>query len=189
MRSLKIPLIVSIFADNVKNFVRVAEKLAWLRPLIIELNLSCPNTEDDLGRMFALDQKKTAEVLSKVKKVTRKTKIFVKLTADNPDISEVAKAAEAAGADGITAINTVSGLIIDIRIRKPILTNKYGGLSGPAIKPIAVRAVYNIYKVVKIPIIGLGGIITGEDVIEFIMAGATAMGIGTAIYYRGLEAF
>jgi dihydroorotate dehydrogenase (NAD+) catalytic subunit len=189
IKTLKIPVIISVFADKIDNYVKIVDKLLPLNPSIIELNLSCPNTEDEFGKMFALDPHITEKVVRAVKKLSQKIKVFVKLTADASNIAEIAKTAETGGADGITAINTISGLIIDIRLRKPILTNKFGGISGPAIKPIAVRAVYNIYKAVKIPIIGIGGVMKGEDVVEFIMAGATAVGIGSGIYYRGLNIF
>lgn len=187
--TLNIPVFVSVFADTVDNFVKVIEPLLDLKLPLIELNLSCPNTECDFGRMFAMDPKTTEKVVSKVKKITGQTKIFAKLTPDYSNIGEIGKAAEAAGADGITATNTLSGLVIDVKLRRPILTNKFGGLSGPAIKPVSIRAVYNLYKAVKIPIIGMGGATTGEDAIEFIMAGATAVGVGSAIYYRGIDVF
>ena len=189
IKILKIPFIGSMFADSISNFVMVAEKIAVLKPAIIELNLSCPNTADDLGRMYASDVKMTYDVISSVKKVVGNIPLFAKLTADVTDITEIGKSAESAGADGLTAINTVSGINIDTKLKRPILTNKVGGLSGPAIRPIGVRAVYNLYKAVKIPIIGTGGINTGEDAIEFIMAGATAVGIGSGIYYRGIDIF
>ncbi len=187
--SLAIPLFISIFADKVENFVKVAEKIMAIQPVMIELNLSCPNTGHDFGKMFALDAKATEFAVSSVKKISGKTKIFAKLSPDSSDIGEIGRAAEAGGADGITATNTLSGMIIDPKLKRPILTNKFGGLSGPAIKPVAVRAVYNLYKAVKIPIIGTGGINTGQDAIEFIMAGATAVGIGSGIYYRGIDIF
>ena len=186
---LSIPLIGSMFADTVANFVMVAEKMAALKPAIIELNLSCPNTADDLGRMYASDVKMTHDVVSAVKKVVGNIPLFAKLTADVTDIVEIGKSAEAAGADGLTAINTVSGINIDIHQKRPILTNKVGGLSGPAIRPIGVRAVWNLYQAVKIPIIGTGGINTGEDAIEYIMAGASAVGIGSGVWYRGIDVF
>lgn len=188
-KQVTVPLIVSMFADTADMFAQVAEKLLTIQPAALELNLSCPNTERDMGPMFALDPEATGKVVAAVKKVSGKTPIFAKLTPDAANISEVAKAAEAAGADAITATNTVTGMIIDIRAKKPILTNKFGGLSGPAIKPIAVKAVYTLYRAIKIPIIGTGGVNSGEDAIEMIMAGATAVGIGSAVYYHGLEAF
>ncbi len=188
-KQLSVPVFGSTFAGTIDGFVANAEQFAGAGAQMLELNLSCPNTESDFGRMFALDTQKSAEVVTRVKKVVGKTKIFVKLTPDNADIVDVAKAVEAAGADGITAVNTVSGLIIEPRVRRPILSNKFGGLSGPAIKPIAVRAVYNIYKAVKVPIIGLGGVMSGIDAAEFIMAGASAVGVGSAIYYHGVGVF
>jgi dihydroorotate dehydrogenase (NAD+) catalytic subunit len=189
IKTLKIPLIGSMFADTIDNFKMVGEKMASTGIAAIEINLSCPNTADDFGRMFALDPKMTHDVVKAVKQVTGKIPLFAKLSADSPDIAEVAKAAEAAGASGITAINTVSGMIIDIHMKRPILTNKVGGLSGPAIRPIGVRAVHSIFKAVKIPIIGTGGINTGEDAIQYIMAGATAVSIGSGIYYHGIDIF
>ena len=113
----------------------------------------------------------------------------MKLSPNVYDIKEIAKAAEKAGADAITAINTASGMKINIDARKPILANKIGGVSGPALKPIAVRCVYEIYEAVKIPIIGTGGVTYGKDAIEMLMAGATAVGIGTGVYYRGIDVF
>lgn len=187
--ALQVPVIASCFADTVDNIAKVAEKLLEKEPQALELNLSCPNTEDDFGFMFAMDPKVTERAVMLVKKISGKTNIFVKLSPDASNIVTVAKAAEAAGADAITAINTLSGLIIDIHAKRPILKNKFGGLSGPAIRPVGVRAVYNLYEAVKIPIIGTGGINTGEDAIEYIMAGATAVGIGSAVYYRGIDVF
>lgn len=187
--TLTIPVIGSMFADKIDNFKMVAEKMSTTGVAAIEVNLSCPNTEDDFGRMFALDTHMTSDLIKAVKSAAGATPIFAKLSADSPDIAEIGKAAEAAGADGITAINTISGMIIDIHQKRPILTNKFGGISGPAIRPMGVRAVYNLYKAVKIPIIGTGGISTGEDAIQYIMAGATAVGIGSGIYYRGIDIF
>ena len=186
---LQVPVIASCFADTVDNIAKVAEKLLEKGPQALELNLSCPNTEDDFGCMFAMDPRVTERAVSLVKKISGKTRIFVKLSPDASNIVTVAKAAEAAGADGITAINTLSGLIIDIHTKKPILKNKFGGLSGPAVKPVGVRAVYNLYEAVTIPIIGTGGINSGDDAIEYIMAGATAVGIGSGVYYRGIDVF
>lgn len=186
---LQIPVIASCFADTVDNIAKVAEKLIESEPVALELNLSCPNTEDDFGCMFALSSKATEKAVSSVKKISGKTKIFAKLTPDATNIDSIAKAAEAAGADGITATNTLSGLIIDVYTKRPVLTNRFGGLSGPAIRPVSIRAVFNLYKAVKIPIIGTGGVTTGIDAIEMIMAGATAVGVGSAIYYRGVDVF
>lgn len=187
---LSVPVFFSIFGGTTNEFAEVAAKAAELSPPLIEINLSCPNLEDGHGRMFSMDVKKTEETIGAIKKALPSTvKIFAKLTPDASNITEIAKAAESAGADGITAVNTVSGLVIDTHTRRPILTNTYGGISGRAIKPMAVRAVYNLYKAVSIPIIGTGGVTTGEDALEFIMAGATAVGVGSAVYSRGIQVF
>lgn len=186
---LTIPLIVSFFADKLENFQMIAEKILPLKPALVELNLSCPNTDREFGRMFALSTQDTEAVIKVVKQVLGPIKVFAKLTPDTFDIAEIGKAAEAAGADGITAINTVSGMIIDAKAKRPVLTNRVGGICGPAIKPMAIRAVYNLSRTVKIPIIGTGGIMNGNDAAEMIMAGASAIGIGAGVYYRGLEIF
>jgi dihydroorotate dehydrogenase (NAD+) catalytic subunit len=115
--------------------------------------------------------------------------IIVKLSPNVTDITEIARAVETAGADAIAAINTVAGMVIDVHCGQPILANRVGGISGPAIKPIAVRCVYEICQAVRVPVIGIGGISTGLDAVEMIMAGATAVGIGSAVYYRGVEVF
>ncbi|CAN5232350.1 dihydroorotate dehydrogenase [soil metagenome] len=189
VKTVTIPVFGSMFADTIDNFKMVGEKLSATGVAAIEINLSCPNTENDFGQMFALNPNMTYDVVKVVKSVVGKIPIFAKLSAESHNISEIAKAAEAAGADGISAINTVSGMIIDIHAKRPILANKVGGLSGPAIRPIGIRAVHNIYKSVKIPIIGMGGINTGEDAIEYIMAGSTAIAIGSGVYYRGITVF
>ena len=186
---LSIPVFGSMFADTIENFQQVGEKMAATGVAAIEVNLSCPNTEDDFGRMFALDPTMTSDLIKAVKSVVGDIPIFAKLSADTFEIAEVGKAAEAAGADAITAINTISGMVIDITEKRPILTNKVGGISGPAIRPMGVRAVWNLYKAVKIPIIGTGGINSGDDAIEYIMAGATTVGIGSGVYYRGIDVF
>ncbi|MEK7123623.1 MAG: DUF561 domain-containing protein, partial [Patescibacteria group bacterium] len=129
------------------------------------------------------------------KAITKKTRartkkpFSVKLSPNAWNIAELAKAAEAAGADAITAVNTVSGMMIDVRLRAPVLHNKQGGVSGPALFPIALKCVYDIYEAVKIPIIGTGGVTSGEDALAMIMAGASLVGVGTAVYYRGADAF
>jgi dihydroorotate dehydrogenase (NAD+) catalytic subunit len=184
-----VPIIGSMFADTIDNFKKVAEKMATTGVFAIEVNLSCPNTEDDFGRMFALDTKMTSDVVKAVKSAVGNIKVLAKISAESPDITEIAKSAEASGADGITAINTISGMVIDVKQKRPILTNKFGGISGPAIKPMGVKAVWNLYKSVKIPIIGVGGVNTGEDALEYIMAGASAVGIGSGVYYRGIDVF
>ncbi len=181
-------IIASIFGGTVAEFAEVARIVSGASPDFIEVNVSCPNVEGEFGRPFAADPQAAARVTEAVKKVAS-VPVIVKLSPNVTDIVEVACAVEEAGADAICAINTVSGMLIDIHARRPILANRTGGISGPAIKPIALRCVYEITRKVKIPVIGTGGITTGRDAMEMIMAGATAVGIGSAIYYRGIQAF
>lgn len=188
MKNAGVPVIPSIFGGTKEEFGMVAEKMATLKPQLIEVNLSCPNTASDFGEAFALSAAAAADVIRLVKNRT-KVPIMAKLAPNVPDIRRIAKAVEEAGADAISAINTMPGMVIDVKTGKPILHNKSGGISGPALKPIAVKCVYDIYEAVKIPIIGIGGVTTGEDAVEMIMAGAVAVEIGTAIYYRGIDVF
>ncbi len=188
MKNSGVPVIPSIFGGTKEEFGIVAEKMATLKPQMIEVNLSCPNTANDFGEAFALSEKTAAEVIRIVKSKT-KIPISAKLAPNVPDIKRIAKAVEEAGADAISAINTMPGMAIDTQAARPILHNKSGGISGNALKPIAVKCVYDIYEAVKIPIIGIGGVTTGEDAVEMIMAGAVAVEIGTAVYYRGIDVF
>lgn len=188
LKNSRILIIASFFGATFREFVQVAKELSQASPDFLEMNISCPNTEDEFGRPFAADPRDTFKVTKAVKKVTR-IPLIVKLSPNVTDIKVIAKAAEEAGADVISAINTVTGMLIDTESGQPILTNKIGGVSGPAVKPVAVRCVYQIAQVVKIPIIGLGGVTYGEDAIEMIMAGAQAVGIGSAIHYRGIKVF
>lgn len=179
------PLVVSIYGKAPEDYGTLVKKFASIGSAY-ELNISCPNVA---GKLISTDPDLTAQTVAAAKKQTKKP-IFAKLTPNVTDIAPIAKAAEKAGADAITAINTLGpGMVIDINLRKPVLTNKRGGLSGPPIKPIAVRCVYDIFEAVKIPIIGLGGVNSAEDAIELILAGATCVGIGSAIAYQDLPAF
>lgn len=183
------PLIMNIVGGQKQEFIDIAEKVDEIKPDLIEINMSCPNVEDEFGKPFACSLTDSADLMREVRKHTT-LPILVKLSPNVPNIGEIAKAVEDAGADGITAINTVGpGMAINIDMRAPILANKVGGLSGPAIKPIAVKCIYDVYKAVKIPILGMGGVMTGEDAIELMMAGASLVGIGTGVYYRGPEVF
>lgn len=184
-------LIASIFAGTPEQFAQVAETVLRAQPHILELNISCPNVHDDFGEPFAASCAGAVSVAAAVKPlcVAAGVPMFVKVAPNVPNIGRIAADAVAAGADGITAINTMPGMAIDIESGKPILTNRSGGLSGPAVKPIAVRCIYEIAEAVPgVPIIGTGGVNSGADAIELIMAGATAVGVGSAIYYRGVEA-
>ncbi|MBU1343888.1 MAG: dihydroorotate dehydrogenase [Proteobacteria bacterium] len=182
------PLVASVYGGSVKEYQMVAEYVSSKKPDFIEINISCPNSEQH-GMIFGINPQSSHDVVSAVKKVID-VPLIVKLTPQAPDIARIAKVCEDAGADAICAINTVGpGMVIDIESRLPVLAFKKGGLSGPMIKPIAVRCVFDIYRTVAIPIIGLGGVSTGEDAIEMIMAGASLVGIGSGVRYRGMDVF
>ncbi|MFH1439775.1 MAG: dihydroorotate dehydrogenase [Candidatus Woesearchaeota archaeon] len=189
-KMIDIPIIASIFGGNTEEFGEIAELVSEARPDIIEINISCPNVKKEF-RIFAADEKSAADVTSIVKDNLSHVKIpvTVKLSPNVTNIVPVAKAVQEAGADAITAINTIGGMRINIDARMPILTNKFGGVSGKGIFPVAVKNVYEIYKAVDIPIIGTGGITTGKDGIEMMMAGASLLGVGSAVYYRGEKVF
>ncbi|MDO4802072.1 MAG: dihydroorotate dehydrogenase [Prevotellaceae bacterium] len=171
------PIVANISGFSVDEYMECCRKIDSLAD-IIEVNISCPNVHNG-GMSFGTDPASAAMITKAVKSVTTKP-VFVKLTPNVTDIVSIAKACEDAGADGLTLINTLLGMRIDIKRRKPVLTNKMGGFSGPAVFPIAVRMVYQVAKACSIPIIGCGGISTTDDVIEMMMAGATAVEIGTA---------
>ncbi len=182
------PLNASIYGGSVKEFETVAEFVSDKNPEFIEVNISCPNSEKH-GMMFGVSESSAHDVISAVKRVS-KVPVIAKLTPQAPDIGRIAKACEDAGADAICAINTLGpGMLIDIETRTPVLAFKKGGLSGPMIKPVALRCVYDIFDAVSIPIIGLGGVSTGTDAVEMIMAGASLVGMGSAVRYRGVEVF
>jgi dihydroorotate dehydrogenase (NAD+) catalytic subunit len=183
-------LLASAFADTVENFARVAARLAEAEPDLLEVNISCPNVHDEFGTPFAADPGAAAEVTTAVQKaVAGRLPVLIKLSPNVTDITAIARSVAEAGADGISAINTLTGMVIDVHARRPVLANRTGGLSGPAIRPLAVRCVYEIYRAVDLPIIGMGGISSGRDAVEMIMAGATAVGIGSAVYDEGPEVF
>lgn len=171
-------VIVNIIGRTIDEYCQVAERLSDTDIDMIELNISCPNIKEG-GVAFGTNCNNVEDVTREVKRVCKKP-LIVKLSPNVTDIGEMARAAEAGGADAISLINTLLGMAIDIHRRKPILANVTGGLSGPAVKPVAVRMVRDVAKAVKLPIIGMGGIMTGDDAIEFIMAGATAVAVGTA---------
>ena len=169
-------IIVNACGSSVDEYVELCKILNTLDIDGVELNLSCPNVKE--GCMaFGNTYEGVKEVTSQVRKVLDKP-LIVKLTPNVTDIVSIAKAVEDAGADGVSLINTLLGMKIDIDKRRPVLANKTGGLSGPAIKPVAVRMVYQVAKAVNVPILGMGGIVNGEDAIEFMLAGATAVSIG-----------
>jgi dihydroorotate dehydrogenase (NAD+) catalytic subunit len=187
----KVPLIVNVVAGHADEFGPTAAKLAELNPPMIEVNISCPNVEDEFGKPFACDRDQAARVTKAVREaVPSEIPVIIKLSPNVDNIAEIAKAVEDAGADGLTCFNTFGpGLVIDIETGEPVLANKVGGVSGPGLKPLVIKKVYDVYKAVKIPIIGTGSVVTGRDAIEMMMAGATLVGVGTAVYYRGEEVF
>lgn len=186
----KTVIIVSLFSTKLKEFVDLVEKVVPLSPEFIELNLSCPNTEDELGKSLGMEKGGAGEVVRAVKKVSESIPVIAKLSPNVTDIAEIAKTCEVAGADGISAINTVGpGMIIDIKRKVPVLGAYKGGLSGPGIHPVAIRCIYEIYEAVKIPIIGMGGVTTITDVVETMMAGATLVGVGTATYTKSMKVY
>ncbi len=172
-------ILVNVSGSTVEEYIEVAEKINALEHIPgIELNISCPNVKEG-GMAFGTSCPSAIAVTKAVREVYKKT-LVVKLSPNVTDIAEMAKAVEGAGADGVSLINTLLGMAIDAEKRRPILSTVTGGLSGPAVKPVALRMVWQTYKAVKIPIIGLGGIMNATDAIEFILAGASAIQIGTA---------
>ncbi|MFP3984511.1 MAG: dihydroorotate dehydrogenase [Candidatus Bathyarchaeia archaeon] len=187
IREIKAPIIASIYAFTQEEFATTAEKAAAIGVAALELNVSCPHAEKT-GAEIGQDPKLVRKVVRTVKESVG-IPVFVKLTPNVTSIVQIAKAAEKGGADGVTATNTIKAIAINVETTRPILGNKMGGLSGPAIKPVAVRCVYEIYNAVKIPIIGCGGIETWQDAVEFMEAGASAVQVGTAIATKGLKVF
>ncbi len=179
LRQFNVPVIANFFGDSVDEYVGAAERLSDVQGIDgLEMNISCPNKQAG-WLVFGTDPKVAFEVVSAVREVTDLT-LIVKLSPNVTDIALMARVAEDAGADAVSLINTVSGMAIDIKTRRPRLANITGGLSGPAIKPIGIRMVWDVFRAVGIPIIGSGGIMDGEDAIEYMLAGAAAVAVGTA---------
>lgn len=185
---LGVPLIASLFADTVERFAEVAATLARAEPDLIEVNISCPNVASEFGEPFAASPEAASAVTAAVRAEVDMP-VIVKLAPNVPAIGRIAAAVVDAGADAICAINTMPGMVIDVESGMPVLANRSGGVSGPALRPIAVHAVYQVAEAVDVPIIGTGGVTSGDDVIEMISAGATVVGVGTAVYYDGPAAF
>lgn len=179
LRKYDTKIIVNFWGKTVEEYVEVAGILDKEDIDMLEMNISCPNIKEG-GIAFGTDPKMTSKVVSETKKVVSRKPLVVKLSPNVTDIKLFGKVAEDSGADAISAINTLLGMAINIETRKPYISNITGGLSGPAIKPVAVRMVHELYKTVKIPIIGIGGIMNYKDVVEFYLAGASAVQIGTA---------
>lgn len=173
-------IIANIFGESIEEYCEVAEILSCTDIDMIELNISCPNIECG-GIHFGTDPKMTEKITKSVKKSTKKP-LTVKLSPNVTDITEIAKSAEGGGADCISMINTLVGMKIDIKARRPVLKNNTGGLSGAAIRPVAVRMIWQVKKSVRLPVIGMGGVCCGEDAIELMLAGANAVAVGTASF-------
>ena len=179
LRHLQTPVIVNILGDSLEEYREIAARLAGVDGIAaLEVNISCPNVKKG-GVAFGTDPAMAAAATSAVKEAAD-VPVMVKLSPNVSDIAAIARAVEDGGADSISLINTLIGMAIDLETRKPVLANVIGGLSGPAIKPVALRMVYEVARNVKIPVIGIGGIESGEDALEFMLAGATAVQIGTA---------
>ena len=174
-------IIVNVCGKTTEDYIEVVERLADAPVDMLEMNISCPNVKEG-GIAFGQDPKAVEAITKEVKKYAKQP-VIMKLSPNVTDITVMAKAAEAGGADVISLINTLTGMKIDVNKRCFAIANKTGGMSGPAIKPIAVRMVYQAANAVKIPVIGMGGIMTAEDALEFILAGATAVSIGTANFH------
>lgn len=187
LRKSSTPIVGSIYGATVEEFTMLAEKMQQYGAAAVELNVSCPHAKR-YGLEVGCDPDLLQTITSAVKKNIN-IPVFVKISPNVTDIVGIAQAAQQGHADAVVAINTVKAMKIDLETARPILANKTGGYSGKAIKPIGVRCVYDIAQHIKIPVIGVGGITTGEDVIEYIMAGASAVQIGSAVYYRGPEVF
>jgi len=186
---LGVPVIASIFADTIYDFGTITRFISEAAPDILEVNVSCPNLDDRYQQMFAADPYVSAQVTRRVKRYTD-APVLVKLSPNVTDIAKIAEAVVEAGADGITAINSVGpGLILDVETRRPVLAHGTGGLSGPGIRPIAVRCVRDICRAVDVPVVATGGVMSGRDLVEMLLVGATAVSMGSAIRYGGMEVF
>lgn len=197
LRPFSTKVFINIYGKTVEEYAAIAETVEGVEGIHgIEVNISCPNVSAG-GLAFGVDPVAAAKVVSAVKARTT-LPVMVKLSPNVTDITEIARSVEGAGADSVSLINTLTGMGIDIHTRKPVLANVVGGLSGPAVKPVAIRMVFQVARAVKIPVIGMGGIMTADDAVEFLMAGATAVQVGTANFVYpdaaervvdGIEAF
>jgi dihydroorotate dehydrogenase (NAD+) catalytic subunit len=185
LRQFNIPVIANFFGDNIGEFERAAEELSSAEGIhALEMNISCPNKQAGWA-VFGTDPAIMREVITLTRKKT-KLPLIVKLSPNCTSIADMARIAEDSGADALSLINTLTGMVIDVRTRRPVLANKVGGLSGPAVRPVAVRMVWQVCNAVKIPVIGLGGIMNANDALEFLIAGARAIQVGTANFVNPL---
>jgi len=186
-QNFSFPVIYSIYGSSPEEYSKVARKLLVLKPSAFELNLSCPHVKE-VGSLIGQDPKMVYKVVNNVKSSVN-IPVFAKITPNVSDVTSIAISAVKAGADAIVAVNTLKAMAIDIDTMTPILANKYGGLSGPAIKPIALKMVFDLYESIEVPIVGVGGILSWKDAVEYLLAGATAVQIGSAIVWKGLGIF
>ena len=175
-------VIANMSGNTIEEYCEMAEILSATDAAIIEMNVSCPNVKKG-GLAFGTDPKTVENLTREVKKYSKKP-LVVKLSPNVTSIADIAKAAEAGGADGVSLINTLLGMVIDVDTRKPILANNMGGMSGPCVRPVAIRMVYQVKQAVNIPIIGMGGVMNGRDVIEFMLAGASLVALGTGMFVK-----
>ena len=185
-KELDVPLIASIYGSSIEDYVKIVKHIQKFKPAIIELNISCPNKDD--GMVFGKSVEMSAELVKKVKAVS-KIPIMPKLTPNCDNIKEIAKACEDAGADAICAINTVQKELKHPELKAPLLSYGKGGISGPIIKEIALEKVREVCSTVSIPVLGTGGVNSGKDAIDMIKAGASAVGVGSGVYFHGIEVF
>ena len=186
LRAMGVPVVASVFGFKAEDYALVASRLADAGAVAIELNVSCPHVS---GVREIGSRPELVETVVRAVRDAVDVPVFVKLSPNVSDIASIGLAAERAGADGVVAINTVRALAIDIELRRPVLSAGFGGLSGPAIRPIAVRAICELYGALDVPVIGCGGVLSWRDAVELILAGASAVQVGSAIYYRGLGVF
>jgi len=182
-----VKLIVSVYGFSVQEYVEVSRRVGEAGFDVVELNLSCPNVKGT-GEEFSQNPETLTEVVRSVKNHF-KGRVIVKLPPDVGAIEKLGKAAEVAGADAVTAVNTIKGMAIDVKTRRPVLSSAIGGVSGPALKPIALRCVYELHRNIKIPVIGCGGIRSWRDAVEFFLAGAAAVQVGTALIDLDFKVF
>ncbi|KON29224.1 dihydroorotate dehydrogenase [miscellaneous Crenarchaeota group-15 archaeon DG-45] len=187
LKDVGVPVVASFFGESVEAFAETAMVLAEAGADALELNCSCPNVEEEMG-MLGADPAGVERVTAAVKGAVDPP-VFVKLTPNVADIAEVARAAEQGGADAVTAVNTLLALAVDADLRRPVLANVTGGLSGPALKPVALRCVWEVAEAVDIPVIGCGGVSGWRDAVEFLLCGASAVEVGTALMTKGLDVF
>lgn len=184
LRKFRVPVIVSIAGENSEEYVELAKELGRVRGISgIEMNISCPNVSSK--KLFSQDKDSTYSVVRKVCRVS-KIPVIAKLSPNVTDIAEIARAAERGGADAVSLINTITGMAVDLSRKRPFLSTVTGGLSGPAIKPVALRMVWEVYNAVKVPVIGMGGIMNANDALEFMITGASAVAVGTANFINPL---